>query len=93
MSTDSISLGSAHTRGGAEDPSGLQEEQLRLAIDAVRALISYVDSEQRYQFTNKRYEEWFGYSRQEVQGKHLQEILGQDAYEQILPHVAEVLRG
>jgi PAS domain S-box-containing protein len=71
----------------------LQEEQLRLVIDEVPALISYVDSEQCYQFTNKRYEEWFGHSREDVQGKHLQEILGQGAYEKILPHVEEVLRG
>jgi PAS domain S-box-containing protein len=79
ISTDSISL--------------VSEEHLRLVIDAVPALISYVDSKQRYQFTNKRYEEWFGHSSQEVQGKHMQEILGQDAYEKILPHVEEVLRG
>jgi len=68
------------------------EEQLRL-IDGVPALISYVDSEQRYQFANKGYEEWFGHSREEVRGKHLREILGQDAYESIRPHVKEALRG
>jgi PAS domain S-box-containing protein len=94
MSTDSISLVSDHTEcDGAQDALRLQEEQLRLVIDEVPALISYVDSEQCYQFTNKRYEEWFGHSREEVQGKHLQEILGQRAYEKILPHVEEVLRG
>lgn len=94
MSTDSISLGLDHTGcGNAEDETRLQEEQLRLVIDTVPALISYVDAKQRYQFTNKKYEEWFGHSRQEVQGKHLQTILGQDAYEQILPYVEEVLRG
>ena len=94
MSTDSISRVSDPTEcDGAQDTLRLQEEQLRLVIDEVPALISYVDSEQCYQFTNKRYEEWFGHSRQEVQGKHLQEILGQDAYEKILPHVEEVLRG
>ena len=83
-----------HTEGrGVEDALRLQEGQLRLAIDAVPALISYVDSEQRYQFTNKRYEEWFGRSRHEVQGEHLQEILGPDAYEKILPHVEEALKG
>ena len=94
MSTDSISLGLDHTGcGNAEDETRLQEEQLRLVIDTVPALISYVDSKQRYQFTNRKYEEWFGHSRQEVQGKHLQTILGQDAYEKILPYVEEVLRG
>jgi PAS domain S-box-containing protein len=93
MLTDSISLDSGHTAGGGAEDALRLDEKLRLVIDAVPALISYVDSEQRYQFTNRRYEEWFGHSHQEVQGKHLQEILGQDAYEQILPYVEEVLKG
>ena len=77
----------------AADALRLQEEQLRLAIDTVPALVSYVDSEQRYQFTNKGYEEWFGHSREEVCGKHLREILGKDAYENIRPHVEQALAG
>jgi len=71
----------------------LQEEQLRLVIDAVPALISYVNSEQRYQFANKGYEEWFGHSREEVCGKHLLEILGKVAYESIRPQVEQALAG
>jgi PAS domain S-box-containing protein len=94
MSTNSSSLVSDRNQcDGAPDALLLQEEQLHLVIDEVPALISYVDAEQCYQFTNKKYEEWFGHSRDEVQGKHLQEILGQGAYEKILPHVEEVLRG
>jgi PAS domain S-box-containing protein len=94
MSTDSISLVSdCPARDTAQDALRLQEEQLRLVIDEVPALISYVDSEQCYQFTNKGYEEWFGHSGEEVQGKHLREILGHAAYEKILPHVEEVLSG
>ena len=80
-------------KDAAEDALRLQEEQLRLVIDAVPALISYVDSEQRYQFTNKGYEEWFGQSRDEVRGKHLIEILGTVAYESIRPHVNQALAG
>lgn len=94
MSTDPIPMVSDRTQcDGAQDALRLQEEQLRLVIDEVPGLISYVDSEQCYQFTNKRYEEWFGHSREEVQGKHLEEILGQGAYEKIRPHVEQVLRG
>ncbi len=77
----------------AEDALRFHQEQLRLVIDALPALISYVDSEQRYQFTNKGYEDWFGHSRDEVSGKHLIEILGPVAYESIRPHVEQVLAG
>ena len=71
----------------------LQEEQLWLVIDALPPLISFIDSEQRYQFTNKRYEEWFGLSREQMRGKHMREILGQEAYENVLPRVEQALRG
>lgn len=57
------------------------------------ALISFVDSEQRYQFANKCYEDWFSHPREEVCGKHLIEILGKFAYESIRPHVKQVLAG
>ena len=77
----------------AEEALRFHQEQLRLVIDALPALISYVDSEQRYQFTNKGYEDWFGHSRDEVSGKHLIEILGPVAYESIRPHVEQVLAG
>jgi len=94
MATDSISLVSDPTEyDRAQVGLRLPEEQARLIIDEVPALISYVDSEQCYRFSNKRYEEWFGLSHEDVQGKHLQEILGQGAYEKILPHVEQVLRG
>ena len=76
-----------------EDALRLQQEQLYLVIDALPALISYVDSERRYQFTNRGYQEWFGFSRDKVRGKHLAEVLGTVAYETIRPHVEQALAG
>ena len=66
------------------------EEQLRLITDALPALISYVDADKRYQFSNKAYEEWFGH---EAQGKHLEEVLGNAAYQTISGYVDSVLKG
>ena len=72
MSTDSISLIAERDEfDRAQDESCLQQEQLRMVINEMPALISYVDSEQRYQFTNKRYEEWFGRSHEELQDSHV----------------------
>src|SRR5512138_3764398 len=36
------------------------ESQLQQLINALPVLISYVDTEERYRFTNQKYEEWFG---------------------------------
>ena len=54
---------------GVEEHASAHEEPLRLVIDGVPALISYVDVEQRYQFTNRAYEEWFGLVREQVRGQ------------------------
>ena len=95
MSANPIAIATEQTARHAAvvDALRVQEEQLSLVIDTVPALISYVDSDQCYQFTNKSYEEWFGHSREEVCGKHLREILGEVAYESIRPHVEQVLAG
>jgi PAS domain S-box-containing protein len=69
------------------------ENQLRLITDASPLLVSYVDKEHRYRFVNRTYTEWFGRSREEVVGKHLSELLGQAAYQAILPEVEKALSG
>jgi two-component system cell cycle sensor histidine kinase/response regulator CckA len=68
-------------------------EQLRQVTDAMPALISYVDADERYQFNNRAYEEWFGHSRAEVQGKHPEEVLGTTAYQRIAKYVEAALGG
>ena len=64
-------------RKRAEEALQESEEQLRLVTDALPILISYVDSEQRYQFNNRGYEQWFGHPRHEVKGKHLTPIFAE----------------
>src|SRR6266508_5323718 len=56
------------------------EERLRLVADTLPALISYVDSDKRYRFSNQAYEEWFG---QKADGKKIDEFLGSRAYQTI----------
>lgn len=77
----------------AEDALKKSEEQFRLVTDALPVLISYVDSEQRYQFNNKVYEEWHGRPRSEIKGKHVKEVLGEDAYKKVEKHINEALSG
>ncbi|MEH2071703.1 MAG: PAS domain-containing protein [Nostoc sp.] len=61
--------------------------------DTLPVLISFVDSEQRYRFNNRAYEEWFGQPAAEVYRKHIREVLGESAYEVIRPYVEQVLSG
>lgn len=69
------------------------EKNLRLITDSVPALIAFVDADQRYRFVNREYEEWFGRPRAEFEGRHLREVIGEAAYDQLRPFVERGLAG
>lgn len=69
------------------------EEQIRLITDALPCLIAFVNTQQKYQFVNKAYEERFGISKEAIQGKYIWEVIGQKAYGSIKQYVEEVLSG
>ncbi|WP_411879683.1 PAS domain S-box protein [Polaromonas sp. YR568] len=69
------------------------ESQLREITDTVPAWITFVDFDQRLRFHNRAYQEAFGLRQEEMNGKHLREILGGEVYETVRPRVEEVLRG
>ncbi|WP_374827464.1 PAS domain S-box protein [Aerosakkonema sp. BLCC-F183] len=77
----------------AEEALRRREQELRSIADAVPALIAYVDTEKRYRFNNRSYEQWFAIPPSEIYGKYLWEIMGESAYEQIRPYVEQVLSG
>jgi len=69
------------------------EEQLRLLTDRLPVLLSYVDADERYRFANRAYESWFGCERSAIIGRQLREVLGEEAYQSIRPHVERVIAG
>ena len=64
-----------------------------LLVDAIPILVSYIDRDRRYQEVNAAYEKWFGISAADIRGKHLWEVLGNEAYETIRPHLDAALSG
>jgi PAS domain-containing protein len=69
------------------------ESKLRLITDALPALISYVDKDQVYRFTNKGYEDWFGKPVHEINGHTLREVLGPALYDPRRHFVEQALAG
>jgi len=69
------------------------ESRLALIADNVPVLISYVDARRRYVFNNAAYERWFGHSRDYIHGRHMRDVLGDDAYGAVRHHVDAVLAG
>ncbi|MEB3357136.1 MAG: ATP-binding protein [Synechococcales bacterium] len=69
------------------------EAQLRLTVDALPVLISYVDAQQCYRFTNQVYQEWFGRSPRNIHGCPVQEVVGDRYYQKIQPYLERALHG
>ncbi len=68
-------------------------QQLRIITDNIPALISYVDSNLRYRFNNKTYQDWFNRPLSEITGKKIQEILPEKYYQTIQKSIERVLNG
>ncbi|MGZ5052015.1 MAG: PAS domain-containing protein [Methylobacter sp.] len=66
---------------------------LRVTMDNAPALMSYIDCNCRYVRVNKNYERWFGHSDEQVRGKHMRDILGEEAWQAIQPYIKRVLAG
>ena len=69
------------------------EERLRLVANNVPALISYVDRDQRYRFSNRTYDDWFGIPQERMLGRSVAEVFGDETYARIKPHLERVLAG
>src|SRR5258707_258022 len=69
------------------------EERLRLIANNVPALISYVDREQRYQYSNRTYADWFGIQHEGMRGKTIAEIFGDEIYGRMRPEIERALAG
>ena len=69
------------------------EEQLRLITDALPVLIAYIDDRQRYRYTNRTYENWYDKPRSVLQGKTVEEVVGENNYQKLLPYIETALAG
>jgi len=71
----------------------LSRKKLELVTDGLPSLVSYINSSEQYEIVNKAYETWFERSRNEVVGRTIPEVLGQEAYRTVKSHVSKVLSG
>ncbi|MBC7690190.1 MAG: PAS domain-containing protein [Methylotenera sp.] len=78
----------------AEEEKLKSEAQLRLITNAVPALVSYIDRDQRYRFVNQTYFDWFRYRNDEdLLGKSMKEVMSAESYEKSRSPIAKALAG
>jgi PAS domain S-box-containing protein len=69
------------------------QTELQLIINAMPILISYVDQEERFRLNNAAYLDWYGLTPQELYGRTIREVIGEEAYFLRSPYIAEALAG
>ena len=75
------------------DELGRAQKALQNFIDYTPALVVYWDKALRNRFANGAYQAWFGKSPQEIQGRHISEVLGQKRYEVVADKLRSALAG
>ena len=69
------------------------EQRLRLIADNLPILITYVDRQERYTFTNRRFDEVFEVGQHEALGRTVEEVVGPAAYALSKPKLHQALTG
>ncbi len=80
-------------RQAAEAALQARSRELRLLIDAVPAMIAYVDTTQRILLHNRAISRFLGIPSARIDGSTLREVLGDDVHAKADPYVARALAG
>jgi PAS domain S-box-containing protein len=80
-----------------ERPRGEQRrgwaEDLQAVIDNSPFMLTRCSSDLRYQFVSRAYAQMVGREPEDVAGKSIVEIMGEEGFNTILPHIRQVLQG
>jgi diguanylate cyclase (GGDEF)-like protein/PAS domain S-box-containing protein len=68
-------------------------EELRLFADNVPALTVSLDENLRCRFANKMFTEFFGVAVEDILGKHVREIIGEEVYREVEGYFVQALQG
>lgn len=66
---------------------------MRCLVDSLPSMLAYWDRDLRCRFANRAYLVWFGVDPDELLGRHIQELLGDELYALNRPYIEGALRG
>lgn len=69
------------------------QSRLRAVTDNIPALISHIDSQERYTFVNTHGSQFFGTDPDDMIGQTVREVRGEALYSELKQHIAAVLAG
>lgn len=69
------------------------QRKLEMIIDSIPILISYWDPSEHFLFTNKAYQAFFQYSKNELEYLTIEEAVGKQGYQRLEPYIKKALLG
>ncbi|WP_420339689.1 PAS-domain containing protein [Roseibium sp.] len=69
------------------------EDWLRLVTDNIPALIAYLSPGPVFRFANRRYADWFGHSIVSIAGRPARDIVGDELFAELEPHINRAFEG
>ena len=81
----------AHNR--TKEELRAMQERLQLMSDALSIMAFYCDEQQQCRYSNTAFRTWLHLDADQVNGRHLKELLGEDAFKSMENFVEEALRG
>ena len=81
------------TATAEEGETRRSRDELQVVTDALPVLISFIDKDHVYRFTNRHYEVWFGRPASEILDRPVREVVGEAVYQARLPFIARALAG
>ena len=88
-----VLMNDIHGLKQAQEALRASESELRLIMDNVPARVAYIDREYRYRFLNRHNEEWLGLKRNELTGRAVADVVGEERFAQMRPLLERVLLG
>ncbi len=80
-------------RQAAREALRQSEKRLRLIANNLPVLVSYIDRDFRYRFTNKSYQRWFNLPPDALAGKTISDVFGHSAFETVRVQIEQALAG
>ncbi len=80
-------------RKRSEEALQASERRFRSVTDNMPALVSYLDTEERFAFANAAFQDWFGLEPEKIIGKTLREVVGDAVYKPRAPMLARAFAG
>ncbi len=70
-----------------------ETDRLHAILDALPALISYIDADERYQFNNLAYQQWFNLPSEKITGNLVRDVIGEASYQGVKDLIHSTLAG